>query len=406
MKRILSAIFAASALSALADAPVVSNVSVVTDPDSPKVEVRYSLSVDAVVTVRFVAGGTDIPGEQTIWIGGDVGTKVSATTGDEHRSIYWAPDKEAWPNDVMPDLSSLTAVVTAWALDAPPDYMVADLVISNCVTFYASTNFIPGGILDDMYKTNKMVFRKIPAKEVVWRMGLSADGDSYFRPYKKAVLSEDFYLGVFEVTRAQSRCYCGRYETGKGGWTAFADYGMRGMSGLKYAQLLGNVDNAEPSETSDIGKFRTLTCLKTATLPTEAQWDYAARSTSGDQAYWGAVDTASSAKHAFTSTAGGSNNTGPQKVGQLIPNAYGLYDMYGNACEMCMDYKMSWAGDMTNISRDFYVDKETAGNGTHVMRGGSYANDIWYSRSGTFFGCGEDGAWNAGYRILVKAVVE
>ena len=78
MKRILSAIFAASALSALADAPVVSNVSVVTDPDSPKVEVRYSLSADAVVTVRFVAGGTDIPGEQTIWIGGDVGTKVSA----------------------------------------------------------------------------------------------------------------------------------------------------------------------------------------------------------------------------------------------------------------------------------------------------------------------------------------
>lgn len=249
MKKVVFAFFAALALSALATAPVVSDVSVVADPNSPKVEVRYKLSADAVVTVRFIAGGTDVPGDQTTWVGGDVGTKVSATAGDGYRSIYWAPDKEIWPNGVMPDLSALTAVVTAWALDAPPDYMVVDLVVSNCVTYYASTNFIPGGILDDMYKTNKMVFRKIPAKEVVWKMGLSTAGTAEYRPYRHAVLSSDFYLGVFEVTRAQSRCYCGRYNTAASSWQNFDDYGMRAMSGLTYEMLLGNVDNTAPSAT-------------------------------------------------------------------------------------------------------------------------------------------------------------
>lgn len=80
--------------------------------------------------------------------------------------------------------------------------------------------------------------------------------------------------------------------------------------------------------------------------------------------------------------------------------------MLGNACEMCMDYKMEWAGDTTNISRDFYVDKATAGSDQHVMMGGSYANGIWYSRLGYFFGVGENGAYNAGYRILVNSIVE
>ena len=405
MKHVLAVLSASLSLGLFAG-PTVSDVTVVPSANSPKIEVRYKLDQDAVVTVRFIVGGTDVPGEQTQWIGGDVGQKVLATSGDECRSIYWAPDKEDWGEGGLPDFSSVVAVVSAWALDAPPDYMVVDLVISNRVSYYASTNFIPGGVLDDMYKTNKMVFRKIPAKNVTWKSGLAADGTSYYRPHRYLLLTNDYYIGIFEVTRAQSRCYCKRYETGNGAWRDYEDYPMRALAGIRYGEMLGNVDNLEPSATSDLGKFRALTGLSSATLPTEAQWDYACRGRSGDPAYWGSVTTESSALRAFTSTSGGKASTGPQKVGQLLPNSYGLYDMLGNASECCLDYKYSWAGDTVNVTTNMYIDKATAGVGTHIMMGGSYANDIWYARNSCYFGVAEDGAWNAGYRIVVDAIVK
>ena len=40
------------------------------------------------------------------------------------------------------------------------------------------------------------------------------------------------------------------------------------------------------------------------------------------------------------------------------------------------------------------------------LMGGSYANDMWYARHSCYFGVAEDGAWNAGYRIVVDAVVK
>jgi hypothetical protein len=79
-------------------------------------------------------------------------------------------------------------------------------------------------------------------------------------------------------------------------------------------------------------------------LPSEAEWEYAARATTTTKHYWG--DDAEKkmwqyyAHHAEQS---------PAKVGSYLPNAFGLYDMSGNVWEMCEDV---WRRDFANLTED------------------------------------------------------
>ncbi len=109
-------------------------------------------------------------------------------------------------------------------------------------------------------------------------------------------------------------------------------------------------------------------------LPTEAQWEYAARA--GTQTpYMSGKDDATLADHAwFDRNAGGQ----PQPVAQKQPNAWGLYDMCGNLWQWCHDfygvdyYDQSPAADPTGPK---------AGD-TRVVRGGSWKSSADSCRAG------------------------
>jgi formylglycine-generating enzyme required for sulfatase activity len=68
-------------------------------------------------------------------------------------------------------------------------------------------------------------------------------------------------------------------------------------------------------------------------LPSEAEWEYAARAATVSAFYWGPRALPSSAKY---------NTTGTAPVGSFAPNSFGLYDMSGNVNE--------WAADCLNNS--------------------------------------------------------
>ncbi|MGA8669063.1 MAG: formylglycine-generating enzyme family protein [Terracidiphilus sp.] len=100
-------------------------------------------------------------------------------------------------------------------------------------------------------------------------------------------------------------------------------------------------------------------------LPTEAEWEFAARAGSS-QAYYGMPSKVSW----FAENSGDA----PHPVGGKLPNAFGLYDMLGNAREWVLDrYYKKYYFDAPATGPD--VDQPLASNATAVVRGGFWGSD-------------------------------
>lgn len=107
-------------------------------------------------------------------------------------------------------------------------------------------------------------------------------------------------------------------------------------------------------------------------LPTEAQWEYAARAGSREAYCYGAGKMKLT-RYAWLNK--NSDNT-TQPAGLLLPNAWGLYDMHGNIHEWCSDW----------FDRNYYAAspaRHPTGPDTglaRVLRGGDWGSADWYCR--------------------------
>jgi formylglycine-generating enzyme len=116
------------------------------------------------------------------------------------------------------------------------------------------------------------------------------------------------------------------------------------------------------------------------TLPTEAQWEYAARAGANTKYYWGdafSEDYAWYDRNSQVSYKGGIKGSGTHQVGQKKPNDFGLYDMTGNVWEWVQDCYAPNAYATMSDHDPVNFNGSCPGNG---IRGGSWAMTPWYQR--------------------------
>jgi formylglycine-generating enzyme required for sulfatase activity len=108
-------------------------------------------------------------------------------------------------------------------------------------------------------------------------------------------------------------------------------------------------------------------------LPTEAEWEYACRAGTTTPFYFGRTITGklvnydSDVIYLQERKVKGKGETTP--VSDFQPNAFGLYDMYGNVWEWCMDHwNINYEGTPTDGSAWLFDDK----NANRLLRGGSW----------------------------------
>jgi formylglycine-generating enzyme required for sulfatase activity len=196
-----------------------------------------------------------------------------------------------------------------------------------------------------------MTFVRIPAGE--FRMG-STDGHADERPVHTVRISQPFYLGIHAVTQGQWEAAMGNNPSR---FTGDPNRPVERVSWEDVQEFIGRL-NAREGHTL----YR---------LPTEAEWEYAARAGS-TTAYCFGDDS-----HRLGEYAWYSENAGRQThpVGTLQPNAWGLYDMHGNVWEWVQDWYGKYAAEPV-------TDPQGPALGSaRVYRGGSWSYGAGYCRS-------------------------
>lgn len=113
-------------------------------------------------------------------------------------------------------------------------------------------------------------------------------------------------------------------------------------------------------------------------LPSEAEWEYAARANTRTKYFWGDSVGSNNANCAGCGSKWDYKSTAP--VGQFPPNAFGIFDMHGNVSEWVQD---TWHNNYGSAPGNGSAWEKDGANGDRVVRGGSYSNSPDYVRSAT-----------------------
>ena len=402
LKSLLCVTAACAALGAFADPndPQVTLVSASQD-DNRVLTVTYTLDEPAIVTFDVKTNGVSIGAANLKLASGDVHRVVEAGT----RTLLW-PAYEAWPDHTSKKDGAFSVTVTAWATNSPPDYMVVKLVGEDkgARTFYTAPEQLPGvgGVTNDIYKTDYLVMRRIPAAGKTFRMG-SPDSEKKRNADNEILhyvsLTNDFYMAVFELTKAQYKNVIGSTPAER----YFSYVSTNPVDAVTYNSFRGSTklwpaNGHDIDTTSKLYTFRSVLNLPTLDLPTEAEWEFACRAGTTAARYDGSEYPQSVSSIAWV----GEGTTQPHGVGLLIPNGYGLYDMLGNVDEQCLDYFSSGSTYATRGATVIAPQGPASSNG-HVVRGtGSFwSQDGSQARSAYRQTYEPSGTWMAvGYRLV------
>ena len=161
-------------------------------------------------------------------------------------------------------------------------------------------------------------------------------------------IARPFYIGKYEVTQAQWAQVMGTNPSIFQGDKVTDDASRHPVENITW-------DDAQ----AFVKKLNALDKTTAYRLPTEFEWEYAARAGGEADIPWTAIrEQAITGYNSFTST---------HMVGEKKPNAWGLYDVMGNVWEWVEDY----------YNEKLFADPTPQKTGTvHVLKGGGFAADV------------------------------
>ena len=219
---------------------------------------------------------------------------------------------------------------------------------------------IPQQDLD--FNVNGVQFRMKYVEGGSFMMGAPDDDDEAYDDDKPAhkVTLDSYYIAETQVTQELWQAVMGtniHFQAQLGTWSQ----DLKG-AGPSYPMYYVSWNDCQEF----IKKLNTITC-RTFSLPTEAQWEYAARGGKKSKGYKfsGGNNLGDVAWH------GGNSNSTTHPVAQKQSNELGLYDMTGNVWEWCQDW----------FDSNYYADSPQnnpqgpSSGGDRVLRGGSWNDD-------------------------------
>jgi len=201
-------------------------------------------------------------------------------------------------------------------------------------------------------------FVKIPSGRFFMGAQAGEDGSSKEKPRHQVIISRPFYLGKYEVTQEQWLAVMGSSHPDN---FPSPDRPVDEVSWNDAQTFLQHLNVLEPGAV-----YR---------LPTEAEWEYAARAGS-ETAYCFGDDPQDGrlAEYAWYEE-NAAKQTRP--VGKLQANAWGLHDMYGNVIEWVQDFY-----DKNYYAVSPHKDPQGPAAGKkRVVRGGSWIHQAYSCRS-------------------------
>ena len=219
-------------------------------------------------------------------------------------------------------------------------------------TSIPSANYMPKGWkLSKNLKTfmvNGVSFNMIRVKKGTFDMGSTIE--SREQPVHTVTLTKNYYIGETEVTQEL----------------------YKAVMGINPSYSSGNQRPVENVSWNDcqsfITKLNSLTGL-TFRLPTEAEWEYAARGGNKSKGYLYSGSNTIGDVAWYTS-----NSSRTQNVKTKAANELGIYDMSGNVYEWCQDWYGSYSsGSQTDPTGPTYES-------FRVLRGGSWNINATYCR--------------------------
>ena len=249
------------------------------------------------------------------------------------------------------------------------------------------------------YKTTKMAFRRVEK------------GDDYFvqNGAYSANFTNSYYIGLFEVT-------VGQYTLmqNPSAYVAYDVAHLRTQGYISRGGVRGSGEAPESfgagiTESSPLGKFNAFVQGVNGDenlvfdFPTEAMWEVAARAIDSgneehkDWTYYFGTDDTDIARYSFNANRTDADDygltSGLRVPGCRLPNAWGLYDICGNAWDVCLDAARIGLPAVWSLTPHY-------GNGYQLLRGGGFNASNAESTSSYHGGYHDTGGYDhCGFRL-------